>query len=62
MKLTNELEKLLKDKSISQEDRDYAEKQSLQWTVNWLKSRKPQDGPSTQSDPGDHPLPPPPHP
>lgn len=29
--------------------------------INWLQSQLDAKRPSTQSDPGDHPLPPPPH-
>lgn len=55
-----DLERLMKDKSITPEDKQYAEA-SLAWLILWLESRKKGDGPSTQSDPGDHPPPPPPH-
>lgn len=55
-----DLERLLKDKTISEHDKDYAAA-SIAWLILWLESRKPHDGPSTESDPGDHPPPPPPH-
>lgn len=57
--MQNEINKVKKAyANATPEDQDYAKK-LLTWLSEWLsKSGKPH----TESDPGDHPLPPPPHP
>lgn len=60
MKEIDELKKLLKDKTTTQVEKDYAA-QLIAWLIAWIKKGKPGTGPFTQDDGSDHPPPPPPH-